>query len=137
MASCKQLSTSIVQGIVIGHCPFHNFNLSQRSVNTDEYTDSREHVVKARTAYLLLAHAHLEKKRAVHHRDPGQIVCALFPSRSLALLLFQLAKMSGGGTFYGRYGSSVHHRSYTQEDHPPNLPPISYNTNVRRGVECL
>ena len=24
MASCKQLSTSIVQGIVIGHCPFHN-----------------------------------------------------------------------------------------------------------------
>ena len=25
MASCKQLSTSIVQGIVIGHCSFHNF----------------------------------------------------------------------------------------------------------------
>ena len=25
LASCKQLSTSIVQGIVIGHCPFHNF----------------------------------------------------------------------------------------------------------------
>ena len=25
MASCKQLITSIVQGIVIGHCPFHNF----------------------------------------------------------------------------------------------------------------
>ena len=34
VASCKQLITSIVQGIVIGHCPFHNFKSSnlQRSV---------------------------------------------------------------------------------------------------------
>ena len=43
VASCKQLSTSIVQGIVIGHCPFHNFksikssNLQRSVVNTETH----------------------------------------------------------------------------------------------------
>ena len=37
MASCKQLITSIVQGIVIGHCPFHNFK-SLKSSNLYKLT---------------------------------------------------------------------------------------------------